>query len=301
VEESPDMFQPEERVLQENTMVRKVRRMPVTGNVLVKTGDYVNPETIVAQGTVVSPDIHETSLSLQLEVDPEEAEKYLLKKEGDELKRDEVIAIRRSFFGRSTKVCRSPIDGTIEAFSKSSGRVLIRGKPIPIEVNAHIPGKVTETIPSEGAVIECSATLIQGMFGIGGETLGELAMAVNEPDEALTAELILDEHKGKVVVGGSLVTIDALRKAMKTGVNGIVVGGVDQKDLTDFLGYEIGIGVTGKEKIGLTLIVTEGFGAYPMDERVFSLLKSSQGKKASVDGSTQIRTRMLRPEIIIPS
>jgi len=282
-------------------LVKKVRRIPAQGQVFVNVGDIVTPETIVVRGTVFNPEIREVRVHAQLEVYPEEVEKYMLKEKGDEVKKNEVIAIHRSFFGRSTRVSRSPIDGNIEAFLRSSGRVLIRGKPIPVEVKAHIPGKVVDVIPGEGAVIECRGDFAQGMFGIGGEAVGRLAMIVDDPSEALTAELSMDEHKGKIVVGGSFVTIDALRKAARNGVNGIIVGGVDQKDLTDFLGYEIGIGITGKEKTSLTLIITEGFGIHPMEERIFNLLKSHEGKQASIDGSTQIRTRMLRPEIILPS
>jgi len=37
-----------------------------------------------------------------------------------------------------------------------------------------------------------------------------------------------------------------------------------------------------------------------MDGEVFSLLRSFQGKLACVDGTTQIRARMLRPEVILP-
>jgi len=46
--------------------------------------------------------------------------------------------------------------------------------------------------------------------------------------------------------------------------------------------------------------LTEGFGPSPMNEEIFDLLRSFQGKLACVDGTTQIRARMLRPEIIIP-
>ncbi len=168
-------------------------------------------------------------------------------------------------------------------------------------MKAHIPGRVVDTIPGEGAAIECRAAFIKGMFGIGGEAVGQLAMTVDKPDQALTTELINDEHKGKILVAGSFVTIDALRKAAKTGVKGVISGAVDQKDLTDFIGYEIGTGITGKEKTGITLIITEGFGIHPMEETVFNLLRAYAGKQASIDGSTQIRTRMLRPEIILPA
>lgn len=286
--------------VERDTVVRKERRIPTKGEVLVGVGDVVEPDAVLARGSVMSTEVQQVKIYAQLNIDPEEVGRYMLKGEGDEVKKDEAIAIRRSFFGRSTKVCRSPIDGTIENFSKVSGRALIRGKPIQVEVRAHIPGRVMEVIPGEGAVLESRAALIQGVFGVGGEARGELVMAVGDPGEALASDGIGDTHGGKVLVGGSLVTLDALRKAVKAGVRGVVAGGVDQKDLTDFLGYEIGLGVTGDEKPGLALIVTEGFGAYPMKAETFNILKSLEGRLACLDGSTQIRTNMLRPEVIIP-
>jgi transcription antitermination factor NusG len=66
------------------------------------------------------------------------------------------------------------------------------------------------------------------------------------------------------------------------------------------LGYDLGVAVTGSERIGLTLIVTEGFGEIAMAERTFRLLASRSGAPAAVNGATQIRAGVLRPEIAIP-
>ncbi len=281
--------------------LRKARRLSTPGNVLVKIGDMVQPDTIIARGRVRNPEVHEIRVDQKLGVDPFNVKIYLLKGEGDEVRRDEVIAIRRTFLGRSTRVCRSPVDGTIEAFSETSGKLLIRGAPLLVEVKSHVPGVVKEVIPSEGAVVECGASLINGAFGVGGETHGPLDVIVQSADEALTNGSIQKEHGGKVIVGGSVVTSEALKKAASVGVSAIIVGGVDEKDLTDFLGYEIDFGITGSERPGFTLILTEGFGVNPMNGDCFSLLKSFIGRLACVDGTTHIRARMLRPEIILPS
>jgi hypothetical protein len=58
--------------------------------------------------------------------------------------------------------------------------------------------------------------------------------------------------------------------------------------------------VTGAEQVGLTLIVTEGFGEIAMARRTFRLLRQCEGLLASVSGATQIRSGVLRPEIIVP-
>ena len=58
--------------------------------------------------------------------------------------------------------------------------------------------------------------------------------------------------------------------------------------------------ITGTEKIGFTLIITEGFGAIPMARRTFDLLTAKAGQQASCNGATQIRAGVIRPEVIIP-
>jgi len=84
------------------------------------------------------------------------------------------------------------------------------------------------------------------------------------------------------------------------GVAGIVSGGFDYTDLSKILGYSLGVAITGSEKIGPSLIITEGFGRIGMAERTYVLLSSNEGKFASINGSTQIRAGVIRPEILIP-
>jgi hypothetical protein len=279
----------------------KIRRIPTKGELYVNKGDEVTPDTVIAKGIVQNPEAHDVKVYQLLEVDPEQVKNHMIKQEGDDVKKDEVIAIARSFFTRRTRVARSPIDGKIEAFLPRAGRVLIRGHPLPVSVKAHIPGRVVELFPEEGATVETEGIRLEGVFGVGGEAEGELVIATDGGDLPLTSDLIKPEYNGKVIVGGSVITLEALREAVRRGILGVIVGGVDQKDLTYFLGYEIGVGVTGNENIGTTLIIMEGFGVNPIKDQTFTDLKRLEGKLACIDGSTQIRSRLLRPEIIIPS
>jgi hypothetical protein len=89
--------------------------------------------------------------------------------------------------------------------------------------------------------------------------------------------------------------------AKKMGVSGIVSGGFDYTDLSKILGYSLGVAITGSENIGPSLIITEGFGKIGMAVRTYELLSSNAGKFAAINGSTQIRAGVIRPEIIIPS
>jgi len=96
------------------------------------------------------------------------------------------------------------------------------------------------------------------------------------------------------------MTAGAIRKAKQVGAAAVVSGGIDDHDLRDFLGHDIGVAVTGSEKLGITLIITEGFGDIAMAQRTFELLRSHDGRLASVNGATQIRAGVMRPEIVVP-
>lgn len=298
--------------------VVKERRLPVAGEILVNVGDKVSYDTIVARAFVPGDPL-EISVATQLGCNGESVPKYMIKKIGDKFKKGDVIAKRPgplAFMGSSwgEKYCQSPCDGTLEYLSDveffdeelgrkirySSGRALIRHPPIPVEVDAYVPGAVVELLGKEGVTIECPAAFIQGIIGVGGETHGELMSIAGSPRDILMADDIGDECKGHVLIGGSKVEGKALRKAVEVGAKGIVVGGIEIADLNNFIGYRIGVAITGHENVGLTLIITEGFGETNMAENTFKLLKSFQGKTACINGSTQIRAGVQRPEIIIP-
>jgi hypothetical protein len=280
--------------------LRNRRILPILGEVLVEEGDVVDFDTIVAKTMALGdPYIFEAANLLGLE--PNELPQYMVKKTGDSVEKDEIVAQYIAFWGLIKRFVRSPIDGVIESFSPLSGRITAREHPTPIEIKAYVPGKVVEVIPNEGVVIETNATYIQGIFGIGGERHGQLEVVVDSPDEILKEQIITPEHKGKIIVGGSFVALGAMRKAIENGVTGIVVGGINADDLNNFLGYRIGVAITGEEEIGTTVIVTEGFGEMRMSHRTFEYLKSSEGQEVAINGATQIRAGVLRPEVIIPN
>ncbi len=279
--------------------IDKLRRLPIPGEVLHKVGDTVNYDTKVAR-TEISGEPEIVKVAMTLGVEAEDMGRYMLKKTGDAVKEGENIAFYTALFGLIKKNAPSPKDGVVESVSEVTGQVIVRGAPIPVEVDAYLPGKIVEVVPREGAVVQTHGAFIQGIFGIGGETHGEVKVVVSSNDEEITADKIGPDCKDKVIIGGNLATLDAMRKAVEVGASAIVVGGVRHQDLTTFTGQEIGVAITGQEEVGLTLIITEGFGKMNMSATTFKLLKSFDGYLACVNGATQIRAGVLRPEIIIP-
>ncbi|MCS7250390.1 MAG: hypothetical protein N2323_03620 [candidate division WOR-3 bacterium] len=280
------------------TLVRKERRLPLPGEILVKIGEEVKGEDIVAK-TYLPGNVQTINVAGLLNIPPEDIREVMVKKEGDDVEKDEVIAYTKSFFGLFKSYVRSPVKGKVESISEITGQVIIREPPQPVQVSAYIDGIVKEIIQNEGVVIETYASLVQGIFGIGGETRGILKVVVSNPNEVLTEKEIDEDCEGKILIGGSLVTAEALKKAREIGAKGIVVGGIEDETIKNFLGYDIGVAITGQENCNLTLVITEGFGRMKMAERTFSLLKSLEGKIASMNGATQIRAGVIRPEVIV--
>ncbi len=283
----------------EYDIVRRKRILPIKGEVTVKAGDSVEPDTVVAR-TELPGDVYPVNVANTLGLGAKEVLAAMQKKVGEYVEQGAVLARASSFFGLFKSSVDSPISGTVESISSITGQVILRGAPLPVEVKAYIKGRVKGVFPEEGVEVETPATFIQGIFGVGGETDGELCILTDDSSQKLEAELILPEHKGKVIVGGSMVTAESLKKAVEVGVLGIVAGGIDDRDLRDFLGYDLGVAITGSEELGISLMVTEGFGEIKMADKTFGFLKKNAGKKVSMNGATQVRAGVIRPELVIP-
>ena len=285
--------------LAEKLQIRKSRSLPLPGDVIVKKGNTVKYNDIVAR-TNLPGKVHAVNVVNRLAILPTDLRKNMLKKEGDNVVKDEPIAETSPFIKMFKSICLSPITGIIESISDITGQVLLREPPKPVQITAYVDGKVVETIENEGVIIETNATFIQGIFGIGGETTGELQIVVNSPDDIVKPEDIKEVHRGKIIAGGSIIYSDAIKKALDTGVKGIVVGGIRDKEINELLGYDLGVAITGSEDINITIIITEGFGQIGMAQRTFDMLKLREAAVASINGATQIRAGVVRPEIIIP-
>jgi len=282
-----------------HTGLQRQRQLPLKGEVVVSQGDTVSRDQVVAR-TDLPGNVTTLNLVNILSCTPDELPTYMLKKEGDAVEAGEPIAETRPLIKWFKTTVEAPISGTLENISKITGQIIFRAPPRPVEVQAYIDGTVAEVLPEEGIIVETTGAFIQGIFGLGGETWGPLHVISDSPDQALTLDHIDNACAGKIVVGGNLLTLDVINKAREVGAVGIIGGGIQDADLRNLLGYDLGVAITGTETIGLTVIVTEGFGTIHMARKTFDILTENNGKEASISGATQIRAGVLRPEIIIP-
>jgi hypothetical protein len=281
------------------TILTRTRRLPLPGTTTVQRGQKVKAEDIVAR-TELPGLVRSLNVASILGIQPEEIHQNMQKKEGDSITKDEIIASSKGLFGLFKAQCKSPINGTVESISKITGQVMLREPQIPVEINAYVDGQVAEIIPNEGVEIQTYGVFIQGIFGVGGESIGQLIMVCETPEDVISVDKLDSKMAGKIIVAGSLITADMVNRAVQLGIKGIIAGGIDDGDLKKLLGYELGVAITGAEKLGITIIITEGFGRIAMANRTFDLLKEKEGMKVSINGATQIRAGVIRPEVVIP-
>ncbi len=284
----------------EQTKLHLERRLPLKGRVKVRAGQRVSHDQIVAE-TEIPGRVEMINVAARLGLEARDVPSHMLCRVGDFVRQEQNLALGDGFFGFFKADLPAPISGTLESVSEVSGQAVLRAPAQTVAVKAYVDGTVSEILGDEGVIVETCGALVQGIFGIGGESAGPLRCAAAGPADVLRPEQLLPEDRGRVIVGGSLVTLPVLRRAAEVGVSGLVVGGIDDETLREFLGYDLGVAITGSEKLGLTLIITEGFGSVSMARRTFDLLKKHEGELASISGATQIRAGVIRPEIIIPN
>ena len=281
------------------TKIIKRRQLPMKGNVHLKIGDIVKSDEIVAS-TELPGNVQMINVASKLNIEPENVPECMLAELDESISKGQIIAESKGIFGMFKNQLKSPIDGTLANVSEITGQAILSEPPIPVEVDAYTSGTITEVENEEGVTIETEGVLAQGILGIGGENRGILKVVTSSPSDELTVDMINESHKGMILLGGGFINLNTFNHAKKMGVAGIVSGGFDYTDLSKILGYPLGVAITGSEKIGPSLIITEGFGRIGMAKRTYALLSSNEGKFASINGSTQIRAGVIRPEILIP-
>ena len=294
----PQAYTPGLRVTP-RTRIRKHRRLPLEGDVLVSVGDAVTRDQVVARADLPG---NVTTLNLvnRLGCSAEELPDFMLKQEGDPIEIEEPIAETRPLIKWFKTTVNAPISGTIERISRVTGQVLMREPPNPVELRAYVNGTIVDVIAGQGVDLETEGAYIQGIFGVGGESGGPLRILTDTPSEDFEPRQITAQHQNEVIVVGGRLSIDTIRAAQSVGASAIIGGCIRDSDLRELLGHDLGVAITGQEDLGPAVVITEGFGQIRMADRTFGLLKTLAGQDASVSGATQIRAGVLRPEIIVP-
>jgi hypothetical protein len=114
-------------------------------------------------------------------------------------------------------------------------------------------------------------------------------------------EEIEDNVEGKIVVSRGRLSGREIEGLREGGARGTVFSQLNVEDIEGLFDEEVYSGVTGRLDRGIVVLLLDGFGTEPMDEENWAFFKSLDGAPAYLNGITQIRAGVVRPEFIISS
>jgi len=137
-------------------------------------------------------------------------------------------------------------------------------------------------------VIQTAGTLIQGVWGNGRIDSGLLVNIADKPDGVLTAARLDVSLRGSVILGGMLKDAEVLRVAADLPVRGLIFSSMYPSLIQQ------------AREMRYPIVVTDGFGALPMNSAAYKLLSTNTKRDVTVNAEIYDRYTGARPEVIIP-
>lgn len=265
------------------TTIRRIRRLPFPGRVLVKTGQSVHPEDRIAEGELPA-EVYSLDLSRGLGIDPSEVVSCLVRDLGEELEKDDVIA---ECDGALARLMRVPRAGKLLA-CRDGVAFIAAGKKL-VTVRAGMIGVVSTILPERGAILTAQGSLVQGVWGncrVAAGVLRTQSAAVNQPISQNEIDMF---DEGQVIVAGLCPNEGLLDKIIKKKPTGLVLWS---------LSPELKLRA---EALGFPVILLGGFGEIPPDPTTFEFLQEKSGEVVCLNASQQDHLKGEWPEVIIPA
>ena len=272
---------PVHHILPLATVIRE-RLLPIKGTVLARMGQKVNSADVVAEALWAREHTF-LDVARTLNVSPDAADKLIRCKAGDKVPAGAVIAMGR---GLLPKTVKAPRDGRVVA--AGGGQVLLESGESRMELRAGISGNVTQIIADRGVEIQTTGALIQGVWGNGRVDTGVMINLADKPDTTLTASRLDVSMRGSILIAGEVKEEAALLAAAELPVRGLILGSL----------FPSLIAVA--REMRYPIVLTEGFGALPMNSAAYRLITTNAKREATVSAEAFDRYSGARPEIIIP-
>lgn len=276
------------RIRVERDVVTRVRRvLSGNGQFKVSVGQEVTPDEIIGSAETPSG-FRIINLSKLLEVAPKDTEKYLTRKIGQKIYKDELLAYKKEWFLTGKKMVVSPSDGRLDFLNPQSGELKISLLPKKIELPAGVYGIVELVNQEQGQVIiRTEVSRIYGVCGSGRFRDGTLRI-LGKQDHMVSEAKIGLNYAGQILVNGSLIFKNAVSAAISSGVTGIITGGINAEDYKGMAGGRIVFPKKLDNDIGISVVVCEGFGPIPIGEDIFEVFSMYEGKFVFIDGNKAV-------------
>lgn len=273
--------------IEKDVIIRIRRMLQGSGRLNVNVGQIVTPAEIIGSATV-SAGFRTVNLSVLLSVPPQDVEKFLVRKLGQRIYKDELLALKKSFLFGTQKAVTSPTDGILDFLNNQTGELKISFLPKRKDLPAGVYGVVEEVDEEKDQVIICiQATRIYGIFGSGKPRDGTLHI-LGKKDALISRDKIQPKYEGCILVGGSLFFKETITSSISNGVGGLITGGLNAEDYRGMVNGRLAFPRKLDTDIGISIVACEGFGSIPIGFDIFQILSEYEGKFVFIDGNRAV-------------
>jgi len=265
--------------------LRRERRLPTPGEVVVAPNQRVEAADVVAHA-LVAEQHRLLDVARALGVPNDKVAAFMLKQEGEPVKKDEPIARRKTALGLGSKTVYSPVEGYLMLVN--NGKALLAAISKEFEVRAGVPGTIANIDREYGVVVETTGALLEGVWGNGKEDYAVINVVGAAPTDVLLSEQVDVSMRSTILAVGTLQDDDAFRRLSEMGIRGLIVGSLNAAL------------IPAVKKLEIPVVVTDGFGAQGFSSPAYTLLVSNAGREAWVNARPWNRFAGGRPEVIIP-
>lgn len=265
------------------TTIERRRMLPAAGTVLVRSGQEVSADEIIATAEIYAEHIS-LDLARGLGVPKKQVNEFLQRKIGEDIQQGAAIASRPGVVAR---VIRAPKAGKLVAVG--GGQALLQVSRKPYQLKAAIPGTVFKVEADYGAIIRMTGSWIQGVWGNGKLGTGGLNVTADSPEHVLEASQLDPSKRGQVVFAGYCASQEALETIGQLKMRGLILGSLSTKlrPMASQMPYPI--------------IILEGFGNIPINAVAYKLLSTSGDRVISLNATPYDRLTGERPEAVMPA
>jgi hypothetical protein len=250
--------------------------------VLVTEGQTVDIREVVVRGFI--PDTHVILETRPLfgNLKDDDLKKLLLVRERQLVEAQQPIAGKDPKRGRRLL---APVAGMVVFVG--SGRIIMQATPQFIDLEAGVRGTVSRVYPGRGVTVETTGALVQGVWGSGKTLIGTLRMEPTAGIDSLALEALDTTYKNEIVVTTHPLTPHSLKVAEARNFAGLIAPSMPVQLIKRV------------EQLEKAVLLTEGFGTFPMNETAVAVLNDFDSYQAVLDAYLPRRWEARRPEVVI--
>jgi len=262
--------------------LRRTRVLPVSGTVMVRQGQKVKSEDIIAEAVI--PTHHELVDVVRILglSNSKAADALIQRRVGETLGEGDILAETGGIFSR---VIRTPGPGKV--ISIHDGQILIQTGAQTLSIQARYSGIIIEIIPDRGAVIETSGALIQGAWGNGKFAVGPLLCKAETKTSIISPSDLEITARGSIIASAVCIDEKIFEEAASLPVAGLIFGVIPSalREAAIAQPYPI--------------LLTDGFGRTGMNFAALKYLSQYNNHELTLNAGIEEDSLSQKPEVII--